>query len=256
MHAHLDLLRLLVVREVRTRYARTALGVLWAVFPPLATAAVFTALDFGRLIGGGSTWSGVPYPAFAFSGMIFWLHFSQSLLTGTSSIALARDMLHKSKFPAEVIPVSKVLAGLLDLGIGFALLLVLMWARGLDVPATAWLVPLVFALQLAFTVGLALLCSALNLFFRDVHFVLQAVVPILMFASDVVVPVDGATGVAARAIAVNPMTSYFGAYRSLLFLGRVPDAASLAPGIVGAVVALAVGFAYFRRVSPRFAEEA
>lgn len=256
MHAHLDLLRLLVVREVRTRYARTALGVLWAVFPPLLTAALFTALDFGRLTGGGSTWRGVPYPVFAFSGMIFWMHFSQSLTSGTSSIALSRDMLHKSKFPAEVIPLSKVFAGLLDLGIGFALLVAGLWIHGLGVPATALLVPFVFLLQLAFTAGLVLFLSALNLFFRDVHFVLQALVPILMFASDVVVPVDGSSGLVARVISLNPLTSYFGAYRSLLFLGRVPDAASLAPGVVGAALALAVGATYFRRVSPRFAEEA
>jgi len=256
LHAHLDLLRLLVVREVRTRYARTALGVLWAVFPPLVTAAVFSALDFGRFVGKGSEWEGVPYPAFAFSGMVFWGHFAYSLTSGTASIALSRDMLHKSKFPAEVIPVAKCLAALLDLAIGFALLLVLMAMKGFAIPATTCLVPLVFLLQLAFTVGLVLFLSALNLFFRDVHFVLQALVPILLFVSGVVVPTDAASGTVGRVLALNPLTSYFGAYRSLLFLGRAPDLASLAPGIVGAVVALVVGVAYFRRVSPRFAEEA
>ncbi len=256
MNANFDLLRLLVVREVRTRYARTALGVAWAVFPPLLTAAVFSALDVGRLTADGSKWSGVAYPAYAFSGMIFWTHFAQSLTSGTSSLALSRDMLHKSKFPAEVIPLSKTAAPLLDLAVGSALLLALMALRGLPVPATTLLVPAVFALQLAFTAGLVLCFSALNVFFRDVNFVLQAVVPILMFASDVVVPADGAKGLAGRVIAMNPLTSYFGAYRSLLFLGRVPEFASLVPGIVGAAVALVFGAAYFRRVSPRFAEEA
>lgn len=254
--AHRDLLRLLVVREVRTRYARTVLGVAWAMFPPLLAAAVFSAIDLGRMIGGSSPWSDVPYPAFAFCGLVFWGHFAQSLTSGTSSVALARDMLHKSKFPAELIPLSKVLAWLMDLGIGFLMLLVLMaWKTG-GVPATAALVPLVFAMQLAFTIGLVLFLSALNLFFRDVQFVLQVLVTILMFASNVVVPVDGASGWAARAIALNPMVSYLDAYRTLLFLGRVPDAASLVPGAVGALAALALGLAYFRRVSPRFAEEA
>jgi ABC-type polysaccharide/polyol phosphate export permease len=253
--AHLDLLRLLVIREVRTRYARTALGVLWAVFPPIAVVAVFTLLDFARLMGGDSRWKDVPYPAFAFSGMVFWTHFSQSLTTGTSSLAYSRDMLHKAKFPAELIPLSKVLAWLLDLAIGFALLLALLLLLGTPVPATAWLVPVVFLLQLAFTTGLVLLLSAVNLFFRDVQFVLQVVVMILMFASNVVLPIDGATGLAAKVFAVNPIVSYLDAYRSLLFLGRCPDLASMAPGIVGAVLSIAVGLAYFPRVSPRFAEE-
>src|SRR5437870_4910607 len=69
--AHFDLFRILVVREVRTRYARTVLGVAWAVFPPLLAAAVFTVIDLGRLIGGDSPWKDVPYPAFAFSGLVF-----------------------------------------------------------------------------------------------------------------------------------------------------------------------------------------
>jgi lipopolysaccharide transport system permease protein len=254
--AHFDLLQILVVREVRTRYARTALGVLWAVFPPLAVAAVFTLLNFARLTGGESRWRDVPYPAFAFCGMVFWSHFAQSLTTGTASVALSRDMLHKSKFPVELIPLSKVLAWLLDLAIGFTLLLVLTWARGATVPVTVWLVPLVFLLQLAFTTGLVLFLSALNVFFRDVQFVLQVVVMILMFASNVVVPVDGATGTAARVFALNPIVSYLDAYRCLVFLGEVPTLQSLVPGIAGAVIALAAGTAYFRRVSPRFAEEA
>ena len=253
--AHFDLLRLLVVREVRTRYARTALGVLWAVFPPLLVAAVFTLLDFGRLIGGDSRWRDVPYPAFAFCGMVFWTHFAQSVTTGTTSLAFARDMLHKSTFPAELIPLSKVLAWLLDLGIGFALLLGLMVAHGIPVPWTAALVPLVFLLQLAFTIGVVLLLSALNVFFRDVQFVLQVLVMVLMFASNVVVPIDGAAGTSARLFAANPIVSYLDAYRSLLFLGRCPDAASLLPGAVGAGLALALGLAYFRRAAPRFAEE-
>lgn len=244
-----------MIREVRTRYARTALGVLWALFPPVAVAAVFTLLDFGRLMGGDSRWSDVPYPAFAFSGMVFWTHFSQSLTTGTSSLAYSRDMLHKSKFPAELIPLSKILAWLLDLAIGFALLLALLAVLGRPVPATALLVPAVFLLQLAFTTGLVLLLSAVNLFFRDVQFVLQVAVMILMFASNVVVPIDGAKGLAAKVFAVNPIVSYLDAYRSLLFLGRLPDLASMTPGIAGAVLSLAVGVAYFRRVSPRFAEE-
>jgi ABC-2 type transport system permease protein len=253
--AHFDLLRLLVVREVRTRYARTALGVLWAVFPPLCVAAVFTLLDLGRLIGGESRWKDVPYPAFAFSGMVFWTHFAQSVTTGTTSLAYARDMLHKSTFPSELIPLSKVLSWLLDLGIGFALLLGLMGLRGMPVPWTAALVPLVFVLQLAFTAGVVLLLAALNVFFRDVQFVLQVLVMVLMFASNVVVPVDGAAGTTARVLAANPIVSYLDAYRSLLFLGRLPDAATLLPGAVGAVAALALGVAYFRRVAPRFAEE-
>jgi ABC-type polysaccharide/polyol phosphate export permease len=229
--------------------------VTWAVFPPLAAAAVFSAVDLGRMMGGDSKWNAVPYPAFAFSGLVFWAHFSQSVTSGTASVALARDMLHKSKFPAELLPLAKILALLLDLAIGMVLLVALLLLTGRSVSPCALLVPVVFVLQLMFTAGVALFFSALNVFFRDVHFVLQALLPVLMFASDVVVPVGASKGTAATVLALNPLVSYLGAYRELLLLGRVPEFPALLPGLVGAFVALGGGLLYFRRVAPRFPEE-
>ena len=73
--AHSDLLKLLVVREVRVRYARAALGVAWAVFLPVVMLAIFASLDLGRLFGDDSPYRDVPYPAFAFTGLIFWMNF-------------------------------------------------------------------------------------------------------------------------------------------------------------------------------------
>jgi ABC-type polysaccharide/polyol phosphate export permease len=253
--ANWDLLRLLVVREVRVRYARTLLGVAWAVFQPLVMLAVFTALNFGSFIEAGSRWIDVPYAVFAFCGLVFWLHFQQSLVGGTSVLVISRDMLHKSRFPAELLPLSRVLAALLDLGIGAALLLVLMVGHGMELHATALLVPLVFLLQLALTVGCVLILAAVNLFFRDVQYLLGVAVMLLMFASNVVWPLDRVTGRAGELLALNPIVSLLDAYRSLLFLGQIPTLNSLLPGIVGGVVALAVGLAYFRRVAPRFPEE-
>lgn len=253
--ARYDLLRLLVVREVRLRYARTVLGVAWAVFHPLVMMLVFTALNFKRLVPEGSDYQGVPYPAFAFVGLIFWNHFSQSLLTGTNSLPIARDMLHKSKFPAQLIPISRVLAWLLDLGIGFVLFLAMVPLVGGELHATALLVPVIFAVQLAFTVGLVLFLSALNLFFRDVQYVLQVFVLLLMFASNVVYPLEGVHEQAEQILQLNPVVSYLAAYRQLILLGELPSWASMAPGLVGAVVASVGGALYFRQVAPRFAEE-
>jgi ABC-type polysaccharide/polyol phosphate export permease len=193
--AHYDLLRLLVVREVRVRYARAALGMAWAVFLPVVMLLIFASLDLGRLFDADSAYRSVPYPAFAFTGLIFWMNFQQSVLTGTSSLAVAHDILHKSRFPAELIPLSRILAWLLDLLIGVVLLSILMLWYGAEWHATALLVPVVFLFQITFTVGVALLTSAVNLFFRDVHYMLQALMPLLMLASNVAWPLDSVTGV-------------------------------------------------------------
>ncbi|MCZ6787820.1 MAG: ABC transporter permease [Planctomycetota bacterium] len=255
MGANYDLLRLLVVREVRVRYARAALGVSWAVFQPLVLLVIFTALGLENFVGERSKFAGTPYPALTWCGLIFWIQFAQGTLTGTSSIALARDILHKSRFPAELIPLSRVLAWLLDLAIGLVLLVPLLAYYDLPFHATALLIPVVFLAQLAFTIGVALFLSALNLFFRDVHYMVTALMPVIMFASNVVWPLDHLTGWKGTLFGLNPIVSYIEAYRTLLFLGELPSLAVLAPGLIGAVVALVFGLAYFRRVRPRFAEE-
>jgi lipopolysaccharide transport system permease protein len=253
--ANWDLLRLLVVREVRVRYARAALGMAWAVFLPVVMLLIFSSLPLKQLFGDDSPYNDVPYPVFAFTGLIFWMNFQQSILSGTSSLAVAHDILHKSRFPAELIPLSRILAWLLDLVIGFVLLLVLMLWTGADWHATALLVPVVFLVQSAFTVGLALLTSSVNLFFRDVHYLMQALMPLLMLASNVAWPLDSVTGTKGDILRLNPIVSFLEAYRSLLLLGKLPSLESALPGLVGAVVAGGVGWVYFRRVRHRFAEE-
>ena len=253
--AHRDLLWLPVVREVRVRYARAALGAAWAVFPPLVMMAVFSVLNFGRLIGEGHPHDGVPYAVFAFVGLLPWTHFATSLTQATPSLVLAGDILKKTAFPQEVVPLARVLAALLDLGIGLVALAGLLAWHGVT-PAAAWAsVPLVFALQLVFTIGLALLLSAANMFFRDVNYLLQVVIVLGMFATSVVYPVETTSEAAGAVLALNPMSAYIDAYRDGLLLGQWPSAERLLPGAVGAVLSIAVGATVFARCAPRFAEE-
>jgi ABC-type polysaccharide/polyol phosphate export permease len=249
-----DLLWLLVVREVRIRYARAALGAAWALFLPVAMMAVFTVLDFSRLVAEGSAFARFPYQVFAFCGLLPWMHFSTSMTQATPSLVNSRDIIKKSAFPREVIPLAKVLAAMLDLGIGALFLAALLLWHGLPIPATAAAVPFVFLLQLAFTTGLALLCAAGSLFFRDVNYLVQVGVVLAMFATSVVYPIDVSTPWVQAALSWNPMSSYLDSYRGALLLGEWPGT-GLLPGVAGAVLSLAVGVTVFRRLSHRFAEE-
>ena len=254
--AHTNLLWLLVVREIRVRYARAALGATWAVFPPLVMMAVFSVLNFGRMIDPDSPFVGVSYPLFAFAGLLPWTHFSTSLAQATPSLVLAAGILKKTRFPQEVVPLARVLAALLDLAVGTAVL-ALMIALDDDVVvgASALVVPLIFLLQLVFTAGLALLLSAANMFFRDVNYLVQVGLVLAMFATSVVYPVPRGGSWATAVLALNPMSSYLDAYRDALLLGRWPTLQGLLPGLVGAPLALAVGALVFQRCAPRFAEE-
>lgn len=250
-----DLLRLLVVREIRVRYARAALGVGWALFLPVVMMAIFTVLNFQRMFPEGSPYRALPYTVFAYSGLLFWNHFSTSLTQGTPALVLARDILRKSAFPREVIPLARVLAALLDLAIGAGFLgLLLLW-HGMPVGPAVLAVPLVFLLQLLFTAGVVLVLSAANLFYRDVNYLVQVGVVLLMFATAVVYPVEPSNPTLRTLLHWNPMTACLHSYREALLLGRWPTAESLLPAVVGAVASLIVGGIFFRAVSPRFAEE-
>jgi ABC-type polysaccharide/polyol phosphate export permease len=245
--AHRELLWLLTVREIRIRYARALLGAGWALFMPVVMMATFTVLSFDRLVPGDSPYraAGVPYSVFAYCGLVAWTHFATSLTQATSSMVTARDILRKSAFPKAVIPLSKVLAALLDLAIGGAFLVVLMVWKGLPFHATALAVIPVLALQLLFTAGVVLLTSAGNMFYRDVNYLVQV---------GIIDPDQVSVRWVGTLLSWNPMSSFLDSYRGALLLGEWPWA-RLLPGVVGAVVAAGAGAWVFRRSSPRFVEE-
>jgi ABC-type polysaccharide/polyol phosphate export permease len=251
---HRDLLTLLVVREVRIRYARAFLGMAWAIFVPLVMMLIFSALNFGRLIPDGSPYQGLPYAAFAYCGLLFWTHFATSLTQGTTSLVSAAGLIKKCAFPREMIPFSKILAAALDLAVGAAFLALLVVWHGLPVGWPLLLVPVVLLLQLLFTAGVVLVLSSANMFFRDVNYLVQVGVILLMFATSVVYPITPVGPTAAAILSLNPMSAFLDAYREIVLLGRWPGPGLLV-GFLGAWVALAIGILLFRKLSPHFAEE-
>jgi ABC-type polysaccharide/polyol phosphate export permease len=252
--AHRDLLSLLVRREIRIRYARAFLGIGWALFLPLVMMVVFTVLNFARLVPEASRYRDVPYPVFAYCGLLFWTHFATSLTQATPSLVVSASLLKKCAFPRGVIPLAKVLAPLLDLAIGALFLVGLMvWYR-IPVGPGVLALPLILVLQLAFTQGLALLFSAGNMYYRDVNYLVQVGLVLAMFATSVVYPIELVNPTARAVLSLNPMSSYLDAYRDVLLLGRWPGPGLLV-GAVGAAGSLVLGSLVFRRLSPRFAEE-
>ena len=225
------------------------------LFVPLVMMAVFSVLNFQRLFPEGSPYAELSYPVFAFVGLLPWAHFSTSLTQATPSLVLAGAMLKKTRFPQEVVPLAKVFAALLDLGVGLVILVGLLAWQRIPLHPAALAVPAVFVLQVIFTSGLALLLAAANMFFRDVNYLLQVGIVLAMFATSVVYPISVSSSAAAAILGANPMSSYLDAYREALLLGQWPSWQTLAPGVIGAAVSLLVGAAVFQRAAPRFAEE-
>ncbi len=182
---HRELLYFLTWRDIKVRYKQTVLGVAWAILQPLAVALAL-AVFLGRVIHLPS--DNLPYPVFAYAGMVLWQFFSQAL-TGASDSVVANGTDHlQSLLPAAFVPLSAVLASLIDFVISLLVLaLFLVYFRVLPSAITVFL-PLFVLPAILSSLGAGLWLSALNVKFRDVHHIVNFLVQFWFFATPIAYP--------------------------------------------------------------------
>jgi ABC-type polysaccharide/polyol phosphate export permease len=245
-----ELIVALAMREVRVRYKHSLLGVGWALALPLSLMLVFTFV-FSRVavVDTGD----IPYPIFAYLGLLPWQLHANIITQGARSLSDNRPLVTKVYFAREVLPLSVVLSSLVDFAVASTVLAGLMIWFGITPGVGLVLVPVVLIVQIAFDAGCALLLSAANLLYRDVQYILQVGVTLWMFASSVVYPIPG-DGAWRWVVLLNPMTPILDAYRSLIVGGE----AYLAPefGVAAALsfLTLFAAWRWFRHVEGTFGE--
>lgn len=244
-----ELLYQMTLRDLLLRYKQTVMGFGWAVFMPLVNTAVFSVI-FTRV---APLETPVPYPLFAFCGLWAWNFFSSTLRFSVTALTSNTNLVAKVYFPREIFPFSAVLVGLVDFVVSASVLIALMaWYRIVPGIHILWL-PVVLAVHIAFTAGVALVVSMANLFYRDVKYLFEVAITVWMFATSVVYPVDRLGGVLGTVLALNPMTPIIDAYRNVLLLGQPPAPAFAAAAAMSAVV-LFGGWLVFHRAEFAFAE--
>jgi ABC-type polysaccharide/polyol phosphate export permease len=252
----LFLLRELVARDLRSRYAGSTFGFVWAfVYPAwqlLLYNLVFAVILRIPLVGERTT----SFAAFLFAGLLPWLAFQEGVARGAVAIAENAHMVKKLRFPSQVLVVSVVLAALVHAGIALALFAAVQAYRGeLVLLAFGWLAAGLVG-QVALTLGLALAVAALQVYMRDVAHGLGLVLSALFYATPIVYPVGLLDNQVLRTVIVaNPMTTVVTLYRSVLVAGEPPALASVAILWTVGAVALALGVAIFHRLAPGFADE-
>src|SRR5687768_4480642 len=209
--AHRELLYFLTWRDVKVRYKQTLLGATWALLQPLLLMLIFTFV-FGRLVG--VTSGDVPYPLFAYAGLLPWMFFANALTNSGNSLIGNTNLIKKVYFPRMIIPASAVAAGLVDLGIGFLLLVVLMFYYGVGIHLSLLLLPLLIAQVTLLALGVGMWTSALNVKYRDVRYALPFLIQVWMFASPVIYPVPERW---RWLLALNPMTGIIQGFRAAFF---------------------------------------
>jgi lipopolysaccharide transport system permease protein len=248
--AYWELLMNLTRREVKGRYSQTLFGVGWAVAQPLATMAVFT-LVFSRL---ANIVSDVPYPIFAYAGLVPWFFFLNAVNSGTMSLVQYRNIVTKTYFPREIIPLSQVCSRLLDFGAAATLVAVMMAYYGVSVTRWAILVPALFVLLVAFTVAVTLLTAAMNVFYRDVSPVVQIGLQLWLYVTPIAYPYSRVPPQWRVWVAINPLTGIIEGFRSAVVYGREPDWALLALSASLTLTTLVGAFLLFKRLDRYFAD--
>ena len=247
----LDLLLMLIVRDVKIRYKQSVLGIAWAIFQPLSLMLIFTFV-FSQVAQVNTR--GIPYPVFAYVGLMSWQFFRAAILAATGCLVAQPALITKIYCPREVFPMAAILSKLIDFGVSFLILFLLMLYYRLPVSITVLWFPLLFGVQLLFMLGIGFMVSMGNLFYRDVGYIMDVLLVIWMFATAVVYPMEGDSGWSAKLFALNPLTPLFNSYRDVLIHGFMPSWKQLLYPFVWAVAMGIGGYWWYLREEPLFAE--
>jgi lipopolysaccharide transport system permease protein len=247
-----ELVAFLTVRDLKVRYKQTVLGAAWALLQPAATMAVFYV--FFRKLSDAP--GGVPYSLFALAALVPWTFFANALSSSSLSLVEDVDILSKVYFPRLAIPIASVLAGLVDLGLSFVLLMIFTFGHGYAPTVEMLAVVPMSLIAIAAAAGLACLLSALSVEYRDFRYVVPFTVQLWLFAT----PVAYASTVISQpwrtVAAINPMVGVVAGFRWAV-LGVEGDVGSaVLVSSISAVVMCALGIWWFHHREPVFADVA
>ena len=262
-----SLLHNLVKRDIKVRYRNSILGVLWSLLNPLLMMLVFS-LIFGKLMPREDIRQ---YAVFFLVGLLPWQFFSNSLISGTVSTTDGSNMIKKIYFPRELLPTSSVISNLVHFMLAFLVLLVFLYASGLFLTIHAlWLPPLLLT-QIIFTLGLAMILSTLNVFYRDVLMIIDVILLAWFFLTPVIYPLEwmgqaqtilGITFEPAQVMRwINPMASIIDGYRTVLWGTLASDGPVgmdplyLTRTLITAIIIFILGYLFFIRFKHLFAEK-
>ncbi len=246
-----DLLYFLVARDIKVRYKQTVLGGLWAIIQPFFMMIVFT-LFFGNLAKVPS--DGIPYPIFNYSAMVAWTYFAGAVTNSGNSLVQESALISKVYFPRMIAPLAPVLAGLLDFGIAFIVLIGMMFFYHIYPNIWILALPILLLLMMLTASGIGMFLSALNAKYRDIRYTITFLVQFWMFASPIVYPASIIPEQFRLVYSLNPMAGIVEGFRSAL-LGSTPFPVAMV--LISSLVSVSVfilGAFYFRQTEHYFAD--
>lgn len=250
LYQYRELLKTNVKKEIRGKYKGSFLGVLWSFLNPLLMVLVY-ALVFSVILK-----QDIPnYVIFLIVGVIPWNFFTTVIMQGTNCIWINGGIIKKVYFPREILPVSVVLAGLVNFLISCVIIFIFILFSGMGFSIHLIWLPLIAILQTLFSLGLLFILSAVDVYVRDVEYLMNFLISLLFYATPIVYTVDLFPESVRWILYLNPMTHFIDAYRSIFYYQTAPSLMSILYISLFAVFFLVFGYMIFRKLEKGFAEE-
>lgn len=246
-----DLVRVMGVRDLKLRYRQTALGAVWVVVQPVLAAAIL-GFVFGR-VARLST-DGVPIFLFAFSGMLGWAAFSQTVVRTTGSLLANAPLVSKIFFPRLILPLATTAGVVIDFLLSFSVLLAILVADGRWPGLAVLLLPVWLLLLLLLSLGLGTLSASLSVRYRDLAQVTPVVIQLLLYASPVAYAVAAVPERYQSLYYLNPLVALLEAFRWSLVGTDLPPASRLLASATVAVAVFVVGMVTLEKKERGFAD--
>ena len=250
--AYRSMIQSLVHKDLRGRYQASVLGFLWTFIVPLCQLLVYTIV-FSKVLPIGD---GVPhYSLYLFVALIPWLFFSSCLTSGASCVVAQQSLVNKIYFPREVVPIASVTSSFVNMLYCEVVVLAACFIAGVKLSIVGLLcLPLVMLVEYIFALGVTMLVSAIDVYFRDLEHILGIVSMAWMYLTPIVYDISRIPEKYLPYYKLNPMTNIVTAYRDILYSGGVPDFAALGISLAMGIVILIIGFLVFGRLKRRFSE--
>ena len=256
-----ELIRNLIIRDLKVRYKNSALGVLWSLLNPLLMTLVFTVV-FTIMIPSEID----AYPVFFMCGFLPWSFLAASLTGGTGSIVNNAHLIKKVYFPREILPAADVLSNLVNFLLALIVLFALILVYRVQLTPAVLTLPLIILAQTMFVMGLSLLLSTANVFYRDTQHILEVLMQAWFFLTPIFYPITilpadahilGLTvDVQLWLRRLNPMASLVASYRDVLYRGAPTGVDFFLRTLLTCFLVLVIGYLVFCRYSRVFGEEA
>jgi lipopolysaccharide transport system permease protein len=245
-----DLISVLVARDLKVKYKRAKIGLLWSLLNPLAQFLIF------RLVFGSLLPLNIPdYSLFLFTGILAWNWFQTSLYAVTGSVVDNGPLIRQPGFPTGVLPVAAIASNFVQFLMALPILIVGALVTGHPLVRNLWAEPAVILAQFMLTLSLGYLLAALHVRFRDTQHLLGILLILGFYLAPVFYQVSAIPAAFQDWFRLNPIVPILEAHRAVLLGGQVPDWGSLGIVAGGSLVLLAVSGKIFARAAYSFADE-